>query len=334
MVEKIWDNPEIYCIPVDLPQNPLRALNSYVIKTGGKSLIIDTGFNRPECRKALWDGIRALELDLSQTIVFLTHLHSDHTGLALDFVAQDVPLYISRIDYNYFSEIKKGRLWPKLEALYEEEGYPADQLALQNDNNQGRLYAPERLYPAVLLEDGDCLPLGDVAIECILTPGHTPGHMAIYLPEQQILFSGDHILFDITPNISVWGEDVASLSDYMASLRHMRQRPVRTTFPAHRARNGDMYQRIDALIEHHDRRLEEIYQCLRLHEGATAYEVAGLIKWSARGLSWENFPPHQKWFAMSETLAHLYYLAHQGRVLRTRKDDRYRYYLQAKESAI
>ena len=34
-----------------------------------------------------------------------------------------------------------------------------------------------------------------------------------------------------------------------------------------------------------------------------------MITWSARGLGWEQFPPHQKWFAMGETLAHTLYLS-------------------------
>jgi len=41
-------------IEVVLPNNPLKALNSYVIKGNEKSLIIDTGFNREECIDALF----------------------------------------------------------------------------------------------------------------------------------------------------------------------------------------------------------------------------------------------------------------------------------------
>ena len=86
MVIKVWDNPEIFSIQVDLPQNPLRNLNVYVIRTPDQNLLIDTGFNRYECCAALWAGIRELGLDLNKTSVFLTHLHSDHIGLAGDFV--------------------------------------------------------------------------------------------------------------------------------------------------------------------------------------------------------------------------------------------------------
>ena len=44
MPELINKNPEIYRIDVPLTGNPLKNLNCYVIKDGGESAVIDTGF--------------------------------------------------------------------------------------------------------------------------------------------------------------------------------------------------------------------------------------------------------------------------------------------------
>ena len=70
-----------------------------------------------------------------------------------------------------------------------------------------------------LLKDGDQLELAGFSIRVFHTPGHTPGHMVLYLPEQQLLFSGDHVLFDISPNITSWPEVEDSLGDYLESLK-------------------------------------------------------------------------------------------------------------------
>ena len=189
-------------------------------------------------------------------------------------------------------------------------------MALQADGNHARIYAPPEIYPATLLEDGDLLTVGRLKFQAIHTPGHTPGHMVLYLPQEQLLFSGDHILFDITPNIGVWVGMPDPLADYLESLEKIRPLPIRQVFPAHRGQKGDVYRRIDALKEHHRRRLAEITGAIRARPGSTAFELAGQISWSARGLGWKQFPPNQKWFAVSETLAHLYYMQSRGQVVR------------------
>lgn len=321
MVTKVWKSPSIYNIQVDFPQNPLRSLNVYVIVTPTKNLIIDTGFNRIECREALWSGIRSLGLDLSKTSVFLTHLHSDHTGLAGDFVIQGCPIYMGRIDYEYLRGMKNEDNLSALDTLFHHEGFPETILALQNKENQGSRYSVKQMFPALLVDDGTVLTLGELEIQCIQTPGHTPGHMVLYLPKQQLLFTGDHILFDITPNIAVWNGVPCSLEDYLASLDKVRVLSVKAAFPAHRHGESDVYQRINALQNHHKERLEEIRQAVEDHPGSTVYQIAGMITWAARGLGWEQFPPHQKWFVMGETLAHLRYLSDHGLVSRTENEN-------------
>lgn len=327
MVTKIWDNPAVFNIQMDLPNSPLRNLNVYVIVTPEQNLIIDTGFNRYECCAALWAGIQELGLDLKKTSLFLTHFHSDHTGLAEEFVPHGCPIYMGRIDYDYLDGMKNGKNLSATEALFREEGFPEAVLALQNKENQGRRFGVKNLFPARLVDDGDVISLGTVEARCVHTPGHTPGHMVLYLPQAQLLFTGDHVLFDITPNIAVWTGVPRSLEDYLASLDKIRALPVRAAFPAHRHGEADLYRRIDALQAHHRERLEEIRQAVEACPEATAYQIAGRITWSARGLGWERFPPPQKWFAMGETLAHLRWLEDHGQVVRTKGDDALFHYI-------
>lgn len=326
MVTKVWDNPAVYSIHVNLPQNPLRNLNAYVIITPEQNLLIDTGFNRDECREALWCGIRKLGLDLNKTSVFLTHLHSDHTGLAEDFVDAGCKIYMSKIDYHYLAGMKSSDNLSAVERLYQQEGFPLEILARQDQENQGRKYSVAQMFPAQLVEDGAVLMLGELQVKCIHTPGHTPGHMVLYLPWEQLLFTGDHILFDITPNISIWHQVSHSLEDYLSSLEKIQTLPIRAAFPAHRKGEGNVYLRIGALKEHHNQRLTEIRLAVENHPGASAYQIAGLISWSARGLKWEQFPPHQKWFAMGETLAHLQFLRDRGQVSRTENAGYFHYF--------
>ena len=326
MVNKVSENPEIWQIQVELPKSPLKNLNSYVIVTEENSLVIDTGFNRPECERDLFNGLKEIGVDFNKTSLFITHCHGDHCGLAPNFEELGCQVYMGRKDYNYHAKFSSGEYREKIEEIYTSEGFPYAVILRQPEENQDRKYRPLRMFNASLVEDGDSLPLGNIKNQCIVTPGHSPGHMVLYLPEYEILFSGDHILFDITPNIGVWINERHSLSDYLESLEKIRNLPVKITLPAHRSTfQKDVYTRIEELKEHHRSRLQEIKDSLQKYGPSDAYSVAGHITWSSRGRCWDEMSPHLKWFAMGETLAHLYYLANEGSIDRVLNNGTYSY---------
>ena len=78
-----------------LPNNPLKALNAYLIKGRDRNLLVDTGFNREECRRALLGGLRLLDAPLDQTDIFITHLHVDHSGALVEIHKKfpEAPIY-------------------------------------------------------------------------------------------------------------------------------------------------------------------------------------------------------------------------------------------------
>ena len=88
MLTKVAEN--IYKKVVPLPNNPLREIDSYII-IGDKNLVIDTGFNRPECEQALRSAFD--ELEIKGTDLFITHLHSDHCGLVGKFADKNSTVY-------------------------------------------------------------------------------------------------------------------------------------------------------------------------------------------------------------------------------------------------
>jgi hypothetical protein len=58
MIEEIVTN--LYKIEIPLPESPLKSVDSYVIKSQGRNLIIDTGMNREECLNAMMAGLKEL----------------------------------------------------------------------------------------------------------------------------------------------------------------------------------------------------------------------------------------------------------------------------------
>ena len=332
MTEQIFHNPDIYRIDVPLPNNPLKNLNCYVIKTPQRNLIIDTGFNMPECLQAMREGLSELQVDLNRTDLFLTHLHSDHTGLAAILMPPSSIIYMSRIDYAFFTSSLTGSFWKERDTAFTEEGFPVESLRNLQHTNPARSYAPAGMFPAKTFDDGFEFQLGKYLFRCILTPGHTPGHACLYLPEQELMFLGDHVLFDITPNITSWPRRDDSLADYIRSLHKIQKIPMKTALPAHRGNgNVNVYDRIDQIIAHHKRRLQNTLDIVKEHPGENAYEIGSHMTWKMRGKNWEDFPIQQKWFAVGETIAHLDYLRNRGLIRKEIIDGKTHYYANSQE---
>jgi len=176
------------------------------------------------------------------------------------------------------------------------------------------------------LQEDDTIEIGDYSFRCIETPGHSPGHMCLYEAEKKVLVSGDHILVDITPNISYWLEMEDSLKEYLESLDKIYSLDVNLVLPGHRSICSDHRKRITELQEHHRDRLSEVLLALDGRE-KTAWEIAPNISWDIEYSSWEQFPITQKWFAVGETTAHLHYLVGNGKIRRKIKNQKVLYSL-------
>ena len=158
---------------------------------------------------------------------------------------------------------------------------------------------------------------GGVQLECIATPGHTPGHMCFWIEEQGIMFLGDHILFDITPNITAWSGwriPWAITSDPWTDPQISHPDPL----PAHRGVAGDVKART-GMAAHHIARLGEALTIVQNEPGLTAYEIAGRMRWRIRARTGMNSRGAEV-VCRGEAMAHLDHLAAGGHVERRIRD--------------
>ena len=300
--------PCIFRIEVPLPNNPLKSLNSYLVKGNSRHLLIDTGFNRPECWQALMDALKHLGVHTDQLDVFVTHLHADHCGLASQMATSDkATIWTSAGDAVFINQSVTEAYWDKWFNNMLAHGCEKEMLAKLKSSHPAIIYAPERAIQFAFTKDGDVLHYGNYELHVLGTPGHSPDHLALYIPSEKVLFSGDMILGDITPNISRWEGVKDSLGAYLESLDKLATMDIVCTLPGHRRVVNDTAGRINALKEHHQIRLDAVLEILKAGP-MIATEVASKMQWSMRGMTWDEFPPPQKWFATNEALSHLDHL--------------------------
>lgn len=329
MIEKIEEVlPHIYRLPVPLEGNPLRELNSYVIK-GERNLLVDTGFRTESCRRALLEGLDYLKIDLKNTDILLTHLHADHSGNAADILPEGNKVYMSALDCKYLmgSQEENGtsllhRI--RMERL-QKNGIGEEMIREMLASTPSRTMAADPDFTGyTALEEGEEIEAGGYRLKAVCTPGHTPGHMCFEIMGTGAMLLGDHVLFDITPNITDWAGVEDSLGDYLESLEKLESCQVTIPLPGHR-KAGCFKERLQALKLHHRKRLEECRTVIRSLGHARLYDITGNMAWNIRAADWDRFPPAQRWFALGECLAHMDHLIKKGEIIRHEEGGLYWY---------
>jgi len=272
----------------------------------------------PECLEALLWGINELGLDMARTDVLATHFHADHTGLISQIISGSSVVYMGRIDMGIFNNVIKNSdaYWGFDEKRYMEEGYPEEELERTRMFNPARKFVSAGAFNITPLDEGDKITCGDMCWDVIHTPGHTPGHICLYESRYKILITGDHLLFDITPNITWWKEMDDSLSCYLSSLNKVSELDVCITLTSHRSNEGSFKGRILELCKHHTDRLNDILNIVQKTPHISGYDIASKMIWSIRAKDWNDFPPGQRWFAVGEAISHINHLVSSGKLQR------------------
>jgi len=182
--------------------------NVYILAEPDGLTLIDTGM--PGSARKIMAAIRALGRDPQEVRrILLTHQHVDHVGGAAELAtATGAEVYAPPLDASAI------------------EGLAPRELPKAPLNLVFRLTVLRSLKPVAvtaLLRDGETLPVFGAAdgLRVVATPGHTAGHVSLYLPARRLLFAGDawrHNKQGIAPSPNIFNSDTPQALRSMASL--------------------------------------------------------------------------------------------------------------------
>lgn len=162
--------------------------NWYVIQENGRLTLVDAGF--PGHYQVFLDGIHALGHDIKDIeAIILTHAHADHTGFAERVrKATNAPVLIHAADLAMAGRV----LQLPWRGLLSNAWRPFMASMLGRAIGNGAFSMPS-ITKAAPFQDGDILDVPGKP-HVLHVPGHTAGEVAFYLPERNVLFSGDTLV--------------------------------------------------------------------------------------------------------------------------------------------
>lgn len=186
-------------------QRPFPDANTLLVR-GRRPALVDSGFVGHARETLDWVRAQAGHVEL----VVNTHWHSDHVGAnaLLQGVGAGIAASI-----------------PDAQALSRRDPGCCSAEYLDQPVAAYRVDEP--------LDDGQVLRLGDTDWEVISTPGHTPGHLSLWQPDERLLVVGDALSdYDVGwVNTALDGPDATSTA--VASLQRLVGLAPRVLLPAH-----------------------------------------------------------------------------------------------------
>ncbi len=275
--------------------------------------IIDTGMGTrltKEIWRTLLEGPAAGRRPAQ---LIATHYHPDHCGLAgwltqtygLKFRMTEGEWMIASLLWRVPDEDYAG----SQDRFFARYGIPDEVRTFHrekgNEYRNGVGHPPEGFEP---VRNGGTLRIGGREWSVITCGGHTTDHACLYCPELDVLISGDQVLPQISPIISVWWykEGLSPLPDYLDGLSRLRTLPAGTlVLPSHRQPFHGLHTRIDQLSQHHADRLDDLRRGFAAVSAMAASDAVKIL--FPRPLDAMNML-----FAAGETIAHLEHLVRLG----------------------
>lgn len=150
--------------------------------------------------------------------------------------------------------------------------------------------------PDLLLSDGSTVPVGEIVLQVIYTPGHSDDHLCFLTG--RILFTGDHIM----GGSSVMVEDMGR---YLRSLERLQAIELERLYPGHGEEIDEPQAVISWYLAHRMQREQEILDAIA--GGAT--DVDAIVEIVYREVDQSLHP-----LAARSVAAHLRKLEQEGRI--------------------
>jgi len=286
-------------------------VNVFLFADGQEVDLLDCGMNAQESLDEIHQALASLGAAHVRRLA-VTHIHPVHYGAAGTLSGRGLAdLYLHRLEVPLVHPryVELEHLVKEVRTYLLVNGLPEDEAEVLSNSQRALSQLVKPAEPSVQLDGAESLEMGRRTLRVEWTPGHSPGHICLYDPVDKLLFAGDHILPELSPNIGLHPQSTPDpLHEYLIGLERLAGYRPSLVLPAHGRPFTDAPTRVAELVAHHRRRLEQIVEIVG-RDAKSGWQVA-LELWGPRNQLYE------KRLALQEGLAHLQALAVDGRVVK------------------
>jgi glyoxylase-like metal-dependent hydrolase (beta-lactamase superfamily II) len=298
--------------PVALPMPAtLGAVNVYLVRGPGGAALVDTGMDDAASRAALAAALAASGLSLRDLgAVVCTHYHPDHCGLGATLIDAGAEVMMSVQDTAslaaFFDDTTSDS---RRSTFYGRHRVPAEFEERVTAMFPFFRSLQEPFRPTRTIADGETVLLAGIPFEVMHTPGHTRGHVCLFEPQSGVLLTGDHVTPGEATHVSMREETIGAdpLGAFLRSLERVLTLGPRVGLSGHGEPIPDTSVRADEILRHHAARLTRVAASLE-SSPLEAYDLCVKVFGDRR----KTFA---RWQSMSQTLAYLEHLVHEGRAV-------------------
>ena len=299
-----------------------------IIESGGEAILTDVGYRTsqeypPGVLSTVTDIIDSRGLDIKYIVQ--THFHFDHVGNT-QYIKEryDAPVYCHPREQAILEDPMLATSTEYFESMGADPAQVAADLTYNNPEDitfPDDVVAEHWNYPIDIddtVEDGDVLQVGELEVEILHTPGHTPGHLSLFSPSTSCLYLMD-VMYWPTP---IHPHPIGRTDEQIASIEKCLELDADYLLPGHglpRCGSYDVEDYLKDMLVKHRQLAHRIRVALSRHGALTVPD-----------LHRETFTikarfdyAHDGWFSYSLACiqSHLRRLLDRGQVERTETND-------------
>lgn len=187
---------------------------------------------------------RHVELAEESPVIFYTHYHADHRA-SEHVYPQGTEIWASAADANAIEDPAE---------FVRRVDSSGSEMSMRMSHGLQQVF---KIGPRMVerrMVDGEVLDAGGCRAELFHLPGHTPGHMGVFLPEQSLLYLTD---MDLTAFGPWYGNDASDPKAFQESIRKARDFECKWYYASHGEviwGREEFLEKIDAFESHFERR--------------------------------------------------------------------------------